>query len=217
MTLGGYEVNTLSATLERLALTAKIVTLARDLEREKGTRIRHVQISPQFGASLAFAGGYMDIWFGDFFVRVNEHLKDDEALFFANAPTIDLQEGSVNADAVWETVNPASNTWWRVDRAAGPVGRFDPAGLYFAGFPNPDIITSATPGTYIMNQTTWVWTSTFTGYYPIQFNGGGGYLRLTYNPTSTTDYAYLGKCLLTYRTTLLQLCSCIPTKTATSV
>jgi hypothetical protein len=87
MTLGGYEVNTLSATLERLALTAKIVTLARDLEREKGTRIRHVQISPQFGASLAFAGGYMDIWFGDFFVRVNEHLKDDEALFFANAPT----------------------------------------------------------------------------------------------------------------------------------
>jgi hypothetical protein len=29
----------------------------------------------------------MDIWFGDFFVRVNEHLKDDEALFFANAPT----------------------------------------------------------------------------------------------------------------------------------
>jgi len=86
MTLGGYEVNTLSATLERLALATRIVTLARDLEREKGTRIRYVQISPQLGAPLTFAGGYMDLWFGEFFVRVNEALKDDEALFFASAP-----------------------------------------------------------------------------------------------------------------------------------
>lgn len=45
MTLGGYEVNTLSATLERLALATRIVTLARDLEREKG-RPRRSQRPP---------------------------------------------------------------------------------------------------------------------------------------------------------------------------
>jgi len=122
---------------------------------------------------------------------INTTIPPGGYFLFANTTTIHLQSGAVDADAVWETVNPASNTWWRVDRAAGPVGRFDPTGIYYAGFPNPDIITTATPGIYIMNQTTWVWTSAFTGYYPIQYNGGGGYLRLTYNPTSTTDYAYL--------------------------
>nr|HNI55951.1 carboxypeptidase-like regulatory domain-containing protein [Elusimicrobiota bacterium] len=119
---------------------------------------------------------------------INTAIPPGGYFLFANAPTIDLQEGSVNADAVWETVNPSSNAWWRVDRPGGAVGRFDPNGLLNAGQPNPDILTTAETANYLPSQSTWNFV---LGVPAVQYNGGGGYVRLTYSQNSSTDYIYL--------------------------
>lgn len=119
---------------------------------------------------------------------VNTSIPPGGYFLFANTPTIDLREGSVTADAVWETVDPSANAWWRVDRPAGAVGRFDPAGLLSAGAPNPDIITTAETANFLPSQSTWNFV---LGVPAVQYNGGGGALRLSYSRQSSTDYIYL--------------------------